>query len=97
MTPARRNCRARSRTRICYSTPFIDSSFAVASRHRAIRVRCGVAPRRPGARLLWGWQRRLGAIPGTTAAAWLRWWLPKWRLRFRHCTSKDGRTSLLRV
>ena len=29
MTPARRNCRARSRTRIGYSTPFIDSSFAV--------------------------------------------------------------------
>ena len=28
-TPARRNCRARSRTRIGYSTPFIDSSFAV--------------------------------------------------------------------
>ena len=31
MTPARRNCRARSRTRIGYSTPFIDSSFAVGS------------------------------------------------------------------
>jgi hypothetical protein len=29
MTPARRNCRARSRTRIGYSTPFIDSSFPV--------------------------------------------------------------------
>ena len=29
MTQARRNCRARSRTRIGYSTPFIDSSFAV--------------------------------------------------------------------
>ena len=29
MTPGRRNCRARSRTRIGYSTPFIDSSFAV--------------------------------------------------------------------
>ena len=29
MTPVRRNCRARSRTRIGYSTPFIDSSFAV--------------------------------------------------------------------
>ena len=29
MNPARRNCRARSRTRIGYSTPFIDGSFAV--------------------------------------------------------------------
>ena len=29
MTPARRNCRASSRTRVGYSTPFIDSSFAV--------------------------------------------------------------------
>ena len=29
MTPARRNCRARLRTRIGYSTPFIDSSFPV--------------------------------------------------------------------
>ena len=29
MTPARRNCRARSRTRIGYSTPYIDSSFPV--------------------------------------------------------------------
>jgi len=29
MTPARKNCRARSRTRIGCSTPFIDSSFAV--------------------------------------------------------------------
>jgi len=29
MNPARRNWRARSRTRIGYSTPFIDSSFAV--------------------------------------------------------------------
>jgi hypothetical protein len=29
MTPARRNCRARSRSRIGYSTPFIDSSFPV--------------------------------------------------------------------
>ena len=29
MTPARRNCRARSRTRIGYSTPFIDSSIPV--------------------------------------------------------------------
>ena len=29
MIPARRNCRARSRTRIGYNTPFIDSSFEV--------------------------------------------------------------------
>ena len=29
MTPARRNCRASSRTRVGYSTPFIDSSFPV--------------------------------------------------------------------
>jgi len=29
MTPVRKNCRAGSRTRIGYSTPFIDSSFAV--------------------------------------------------------------------
>jgi len=29
MTPARSNCRARSRTRIGYSTPFVDSSFPV--------------------------------------------------------------------
>jgi len=44
----------------------------VPGRHRAIRVGCGLAPRRLGARLLWGRKRRAGAVPGTTAAVWLR-------------------------
>ena len=56
----------------------------VPGRHRAIRVGCGAAPRRLGGRLLRGRQRRAGAIPGTTAAAWLRWSLPNGRLRFLH-------------
>ena len=56
----------------------------VPGRHRAIRVGCGAAPRRLGGRPLRGRQRRAGAIPGTTAAAWLRWSLPNGRLRFLH-------------
>ena len=36
----------------------------VRSRHQAIRVRCGVAPRRPGARLLWGTAAPCWSDPG---------------------------------
>ena len=94
MTPARRNCPARSHTRIGYSTSFIDSSFAV-----------GIEPFARGAESRLG-DRGLGCcggdsavsersrLPGTTAAAWLRWWLPKWRPRLRHGSLKDARTFL---
>ena len=57
MTPARRNYRARSRTRIGYSTPFIDSSFRV-----------GIEPFEWGAELRrgdWG-----SAAAGATATCW---------------------------
>jgi len=55
MTPARRNCRARSRTRIGYSTPFIDSSFAV-----------GIEPFERGAESRLG-DRGLGCCRGDSA------------------------------
>ena len=55
MTPARRNCRARSRTRIGYSTPFIDSSFAV-----------GIEPFERGAESRLG-DRGLGCCGGDSA------------------------------
>ena len=82
MTPARRNCRARSRTRIGYSTPFIDSSFAVGIKPFESGAESRLGDR--GLGCCGGRQRRARAIPGTKAAAWLRWWLSNGRLRFRH-------------
>ena len=55
MTPARRNCRARSRARIGYSTPFIESSLAV-----------GIEPFERGAESRLG-DRGLGCCGGDSA------------------------------
>jgi len=55
MTPARRNCRARSRTRIGYSTPFIESSLAL-----------GIEPFERGAQSRRG-DRGLGCCGGDSA------------------------------
>jgi len=57
MPPARRNCRALSRTRIGYSTPFIDSSFAV-----------GIEPFARGAKSRLG-DRGLGCCGGDSAVS----------------------------
>ena len=55
MTPARRNYRARSRARIGYSTPFIESSLAV-----------GIEPFERGAQSRLG-DRGLGCCGGDSA------------------------------